>query len=206
MRILGLAGLAVLMLLGLLAMPVVLHIRKSLQRIDMLANGRYIVPAAYGANYPLTSDGQRFGRAHGAPRPVPLPRDEATTAEYFTKLVVEGHFPVERKVFSGPGLRPDTGPITYAQPLRSEENAWRIVAGLDAETTPNSTPFLLSRNLVQKTLGDPPKLADVPPFGLEGAVVWTFNGGGSFIRAGDLEEVWAELVPEDLRHLPILPP
>ncbi len=135
-----------------------------------------------------------------------MPGDEATTAEFLTRLAVERDLGWDKSYFAPRGVRPAEGPVSTADPLRSENNAWRIVTGLDFHSSPPNLPLLITRNLVQPTLADPPQLSRQRPFGRRGAVVIRLNGTAQFISADNLESEWRRLVGPDPPPNPILPP
>ncbi len=188
--VLAVVGLPILLLVAAILTPAVLGGLARAQRTEMIANGRAIGQAA------VVADMEGL---------LPLPADEATSAAYLTALVAEGRLNVGRGFFSGPRMPSGKGPVSRADPLRSEENAWRVVVGIKPDH-PATTPFLVTRNFVPSTLGERPRLSDQSPFGREGVVVVAVGGSAMFLSADQLDEEWSALVPEELGDRRILPP
>ncbi|NLB65950.1 MAG: hypothetical protein GX803_05725 [Lentisphaerae bacterium] len=74
---------------------------------------------------------------------------------------------------------------TRAEDFLAENNAWRVVLGLD--DAPEGTPFMFTRNYDPDSLqsGDGPIiLNDEPPFGKKGMVV-VLKGGAAYYLSGN---------------------
>ncbi len=191
--VLAVVGIPLLLVFAAILAPAVLGGLARAQRTEMIANGRTISQAVLS-----TYIGKNF------PYAVYV-EDEETTAEYLTTLVTDGYLGVDRGFFSGPRMPSGKGPISREAPLRSEENAWRIVTRVWGED-PAVTPLLVTRNFASDTLDERPRLSDEPPFGRQGVVVATVGGSAMFLPADRLDEEWAALVAEHLRDRRILPP
>ena len=106
-----------------------------------------------------------------------------TSTEYFIDLVEFGVLPVSYDFFAAPGIPGAHSP--RAKDFLAENNAWRVVLGLD--DAPEGTPFMFTRNYDPDSLqsGDGPIiLNDEPPFGKKGMVV-VLKGGAAYPLRGN---------------------
>ena len=194
----GLIVLIGVLLLVAILTPAVLDRVEGARRTQAIANGRDIVSDIVAAEFaaPYAPPGES----------VAMPRDESTTSEFLTRMVSEGHLQDDPRQFAAHGVSPAETPVSADRPLRSQNNAWRIVVGHDVHTDPPNLPMLITRNLTQSTLADPPQLSDQPPFGLKGAVVVSLSGAARSIEADALEDEWRRLTGPAPPPHPILPP
>lgn len=163
--ILGYLQIGILILLLPLAAILVPAVNKALTSAAMVqtvSNGANIYKAAA---HDYTADWPKKGQYR-------------TSTEYFKHLVESGDLPVSYAFFSARGI-PDAN-STDPQDFTAENNAWRVVLGLD--NAPEGTPFMFTRNYNPSELNsgdDPIVLSDEPPFGKEGLIV-VLKGGSAY--------------------------
>lgn len=106
-----------------------------------------------------------------------------TSTEFFIHLVESGMMTVTYDFFAAPGIPP--AKTMDPNGFKAENNAWRLVLGLDK--APEGTPFLFSKNYDpgQLNRGDEPiVLNNEAPFGQKGVVV-VLKGGSAFCLKGN---------------------
>ena len=138
------------------------------------SNGKQIYYAAFARN--LEVDAKEVW---------PSSASYSSSTVFFTNLVGNGVLKtsglpkVGYSVFAAPGITPYMG--SNAALFKAENNAWCVVADL-SEESPDTMPFLISRNVRASSLADlhgriGDTLSDDPPFGRKGVVV-ILKGGG----------------------------
>lgn len=143
-----------------------------------------VATASNGANiYKSAFAGQMNDAVlEGKPATWPKKGEYRTSTEYFIHLVESKAMAVSYAFFAAPGI--PAAKSSDARDFKAENNAWRLVLGLDE--APEGTPFLFTRNYDPGSLpsGDGPLvLNDVPPFGKNGVVV-VLKGGSAFSVKG----------------------
>lgn len=144
--------------------------------VQTVANGANIYRAAF-------SQYNDVARGHERTPAFPKKGQYRTSTEYFIDLVESGVLAVSYDFFAARGI-PDAH-STRAEDFRAENNAWRVVLGLD--DAPEGTPFMFTRNYDPDSLqsGDGPIiLNDEPPFGKKGMVV-VLKGGAAYYLSGN---------------------
>lgn len=104
-----------------------------------------------------------------------------TSTEFFIQRVTSGIMTVSYDFFSAPGIPPTKS--MDAEDFKAENNAWRLVLGLDEQ--PEGTPFLFTRNYDPgHGVGPDGKIKlSGEPFGSRGLVV-VAKGGSAYILKG----------------------
>lgn len=154
-------------------------VHKASQNADaarVVSNGANIYRAVFASQM----DAVVLGKEESS---FPKQGQYRTSTEFFKDLVGSGGLPVTYDFFAAPGLAPARS--SNADDFKGENNAWRVVLGLD--DAPEGTPFLFTRNYDPGILqsGDAPLiLNDEPPFGKEGMVV-VLKGGSAFFLKGN---------------------
>ena len=165
------AGLASAILL-----PAADRAAESAEQVQVVSNGANIYKAVFAAQMNNLVLGK--GQAEWPPK-----GQYRTSTEFFVELVESGTLPVTYDFFAAPGLPPACS--SNPRDFKAENNAWRMVLGLD--NAPAGTPFLFTRNYnpdILRADDDPIVLNDEPPFGTNGLVV-VLSGGAAFFLKGD---------------------
>ncbi len=173
-------GLMVIMLplLAAILIPAITRATASAGMVATVANGANIYKSVFAAQMDgeIRDDGTTVWPRKGEYR---------TSTEYFIHLVESNVMTVSYAFFAAPGIPPAKS--TDAKDFKAENNAWRLVLGLDE--APEGTPFLFTRNYDPGTLpgGDGPLvLNDVPPFGTKGMVVVLKGGSAYWLKGNQL--------------------
>lgn len=171
-------GLGILLIVLPITMPAVNQALHNTALTQTVSNGANIHKAVFASQM----DDVVLGGGYTS---WPKKGDFQTSTAYFKSLVASGVLNVSYDFFSARGLPPAKS--TNANDFTAENNAWRVVLGLD--DAPGGTPFMFTRNYNPGTLrsGDEPiVLDDVPPFGKEGMVVVLKDGSAYFLRGNQL--------------------
>ena len=168
----------VLPLLAAILIPAVSKARTSAGMVATISNGAHIYKSVFAGQMDAVA-------LNGEAAAWPPKGQYRTSTEYFIHLVESGIMTVSYDFFAAPGIPPAKS--TDARDFKAENNAWRLVLGL--QDAPEGTPFLFTRNYDPGTWpsGDSPMvLNDTPPFGRQGVVV-VMKGGSAFsIRGSQL--------------------
>ena len=163
-------------LLAAILIPAITRATASAGMVATVANGANIYKSAFAAQMDaeVRDDGTTAWPRKGEYR---------TSTEYFIHLVESKAMAVSYAFFAAPGI--PAAKSTDAKDFKAENNAWRLVLGLDE--APEGTPFLFTRNYEPDALcagDDPIVLNDEPPFGKNGLVV-VLKGGSAYFLKGD---------------------
>jgi hypothetical protein len=184
-RIMALVGLALgyggMGLFLLLFLGIYVHLPGTNCGDGMLSNGKQIY---YVSVYGFTDYDKKEGWPSSA-------RFTNSTA-FFTNLFSAHTSNEYHQLFDAPGFNLHEG--TNAA-LNAENNAWCVVADL-TDKTPDSVPFLLTRNVRAHSLADlrgrvGETLLNEPPYGKKGAVVVS-RGGVSQMLKPDM--LWSNIL------------
>lgn len=174
-----LLGIGVCLCISILSAILVPSFNKALVSAAMVqtaTNGRNI----YQSIFANQMDDVILGNT---PKGWPKKGQYSTSTEYFKSLVNSGILNVPYDFFAARGIPPAKS--TDASDFTADNNAWRIVLGLD--DAPDDTPFMFTRNYdpgVLRSGDEPIVLNDEPPFGKEGMVV-VLKGGSAFSLKGN---------------------
>ena len=163
-------------LLAAILIPAITRATSSAGMVATVADGANIYKSAFAAQM----DGEVLDDGTTA---WPRKGEYRTSTEYFIHLVESKAMAVSYAFFAAPGI--PAAKSSDARDFKAENNAWRLVLGLDE--APEGTPFLFTRNYDPGTLpsGDGPLvLNDVPPFGTKGVVV-VLKGGSAYCLKGN---------------------
>lgn len=175
----GFASLYLIAALGMVSAILLPAVNKASQRaeaVQIVSNGANIYRAVFASQM----DAMLLGSEASS---YPKKGQYSTSTEFFKELVESGVMPVTYDFFAAPGIPPARS--SNADDFTAENNAWRVVLGLD--DAPDGTPFLFTRNYDPGSLqsGDAPiVLSDDPPFGKSGMVV-VLKGGSAFFLKGN---------------------
>ncbi|HPJ56374.1 MAG TPA: DUF4190 domain-containing protein [Kiritimatiellia bacterium] len=168
--------LIVLPLLAAILLPAVNKALTNAGMVQTVSNGANIYKAIFASHM----DDAILGAGESG---WPIKGQYRTSTDYFIHLVESGVISVTYDFFAAPGIPPAKS--SDANDFKAENNAWRLVLGLD--DAPDGTPFIFTRNYDPGVLqnGDGPiVLNDEPPFGKEGMVV-VLKGGSAFYLKGN---------------------
>lgn len=169
-----------IMILPLMAAILIPAVNKAVTSAGMVAtvaNGANIYKSVFANQMDAAVLGEES-------RGWPKKGEYRTSTDYFIHLVESKAMSVSYDFFAAPGI--PAAKSTDARDFKAENNAWRLVLGL--EDAPEGTPFLFTRNYDPGTLpsGDGPIiLNDEPPFGKKGVVV-VLKGGSAYSLKGNM--------------------
>lgn len=164
-------------LLAAILLPAVAHATSQAGMIATVSNGANIYKSS------MAGQMNNAAVAESDASPWPQKGDYRTSTEFFIHLVESGVMTVTYDFFAAPGIPP--AKTMDPNEFKAENNAWRLVLGLDK--APEGTPFLFSKNYDpgQLNRGDEPiVLSKEAPFGQKGVVV-VLKGGSAFCLRGN---------------------
>ena len=170
---------AIIAMLAAILVPAVNKALDSAAMVQTVSNGGNIYKSAFSG----IMDDAMFGSASW-----PSTSDDyaSTSTKYFAYLVTNGTMHVSFDFFSAKGVTPYKG--TDDTKFKAENNAWRLVRGLDACS--EGFPFLFTKNAkdlsvssINSDSGDITLDKGTPPFGEKGMVA-VLKGGSAFSLKG----------------------
>jgi len=156
--------------------PAVNKALSSASMVQTVSNGKNIYTAFFASQMDasvLNKDAKLW----------PRKGQYASSTDFFIDLVESGRMTVSYDFFAASGV--PAAKSNDPQDFKPENNAWRVVLGL--EDAPEGTPFMFTRNYNPESLQDgdePIVLNDEPPFGKEGMVV-ILKGGAAYSLKGN---------------------
>ncbi len=163
-------------LLAAILLPAITHATSQAGMISTVANGANIYKSIFAGQMDAAV-------LEGETTAWPQKGQYRTSTDFFIHLVESDVMNVAYDFFAAPGIPP--AKTMDASQFKAENNAWRLVLGL--ENAPEGTPFLFSKNYDPNQLnhGDEPiVLNNDAPFGKKGVVV-VLKGGAAFCLRGN---------------------
>jgi prepilin-type N-terminal cleavage/methylation domain-containing protein len=186
---------AIIAILAALLFPAIQGALTKGKMIRTMSNGKNIYQSVFAAAVDSEVTGEvapwpKFDATENAPSGV-----FKTSTGWIAWLVTNEIISTDMSFFSGPGLTPSTALVSSVNSANWTEtnNAWNVVSGM-SDSTPDSVPFLFTRNLAYANTGDQlgdeigsggstnyPLLND-NPYGRKGLVMINKGGAGFTVR------------------------